>query len=503
MGVTEKSNQAAAKKDGVVPSRDRAGTTRAASGAAVVSLGLSMAAQFATPPILLSRWHDTGFALFVAVQGFASYVSVADAGVQLYLIQRLATLRASGETLAADALTRGGLRAFAMLALAGAALVSLAFVLTGHRVWYELAHTCGMGARDVLAGALSQIVAGGFSLGLGGWSTAVDYGHGRYVRVQFFGTLRMIVTTIGVVALAEARVGPAAVMMIVGLVQIAFELTRFTLTFRGERWGVTEAAPARRILREARGSVVLMFSTTTQNGLQPYVTAALSSTVVSVAVPGRTLANGARTLSTAIGSVAFVSVAARFAELSDARARYALWVRNAPLMSLVQLGGVAALLGLAPFVVPHWLPRQSAAILGLLPLYGLEQGAFAASVPVVILAQAVGRFGALGGITLASAVVSIGATLLLVPRYGAVGFAGANAAAAALVFVPALIVWEWNYWRGLGVKAGSTLIWRGLMVVAAAAIALAEWRSPPLGFGLCLILTVGVGLGAMRLRRRG
>ena len=124
MGVTEQRNSSAAIERGGGPAgRSRAGVTRVASAAAVVSLGLSMLAQFATPPILLAGWHATrASALFVAVQGFASYVSVADAGVQLYLIQRLATLRASGEMGAADALTQGGLRAFGVLALSGAVL---------------------------------------------------------------------------------------------------------------------------------------------------------------------------------------------------------------------------------------------------------------------------------------------------------------------------------------------------------------------------------------------
>ena len=248
--------------------------------------------------------------------------------------------------------------------------------------------------------------------------------------------------------------------------------------------------------------MLLSFSTTTQTGLQPYVTAALSSAVVSVAVPGRTLANGARTLSTAIGSVAFVSVAARFAELPDARARYELWVRNAPILSVVQLGGVAALLGLAPIVVPYWLPHQSAAILQLLPFYCVEQGAFAASVPVVILAQAVGRFGALGGVTLAAAAVSITATLLLVPTYGAVGFASANAAAAALVLVPCLIAWEWRYWRGVGVSAGSSMVWRSVIVLATLAVAVVEWRSRSGGVIACLLLVAIVGVSAIRRRRR-
>ncbi len=360
----------------------------------------------------------------------------------------------------------------------------------------------GPSLPEALFAALAQVLAGGASLASGSWCTAVDCGRERYLRIQVFGLARTLVTTAGVALLALGGLGPARALIIVSFAQVVLELSRFVVTRAGEPRDVKEAVPARQVLREGRGSLVYAFAVTTQNGLQPYVTAALSPSVVSVAVPGRTLANSTRTLSTAIFNVVWVPVAARFAELTDGPRRHAFWSRNAPLLSLVQLAGVAALLALAPLVVPHWLPSKADDILRLLPLYCVEQGAYAASLPVLVLALANGRFGLLGAVTLASATVSIVGTLVFVPSHGAVGFAAANAVAGAVVAAPLLIAWEWRYWREQGVVGVGTTGTRALLLLASIAISIAHWRSPRLGVCLSLVLVAVVGGAVVRSRRR-
>src|SRR5258708_3991663 len=126
---------------------------RGASALTILALPVNIATQFVLPPVLLARWGDLGYAFCVAVQGFASYVSVADAGVLLYLSRHLAVLRAAGDEKAALALTRGGLRAFGVLACAGAAVVFLAFLLSGRRIWGTLALSVGITPAMALAAA--------------------------------------------------------------------------------------------------------------------------------------------------------------------------------------------------------------------------------------------------------------------------------------------------------------------------------------------------------------
>jgi hypothetical protein len=464
-------------------------------------LVVQLLGQLALPPVLLKAWGDPGYALFVAIQGFGAYISVSDAGIQTYLTQRLATLRALGRDEEAAHLTTTGLRALRLLASFGLLAVSLGFVATGHAVWSGVASKAHLGAIAVLAAAAGQFASGAVSVAFGGWTTSVDCGHGRYVRVQAFGMGRTLVSMGAAAAAAVLGGSPAMAIFAASGGLVALEAVRFALVYRSERpLARKEATGALALAREAAGSVVLTIAQTTQSGLQAYVTTAISTAVVGVAVPGRTLANGARSLASAASTVVWVPIAARFAELAEPEARYAFWRRNAPLLSVLQLAGVIALLALAPLVVPRWLPSRSSAILALLPYYCAEQCAYAATVPTVVLLQAAGWFAALGGASLLAALVSVAATIALVPSHGASGFAFASAASAQLVLVPGLLGLEWLYWRRRGVAAGGALARRALVVPLSFGAAVLCRRSPA-GAALALAL-VTAALAALTLHRR-
>jgi O-antigen/teichoic acid export membrane protein len=459
--------------------------------------------------VLLAKWGDFGYAFCVAVQGFASYVSVADAGVLLYLSRHLAVLRAAGDELAALALSRGGLRAFGALASAGALIVSLAFVLSGRRIWGTLAVTCGMTPAMALAAALAQMVAGGTSLALGGWSSAVDQSRLRYSRIPFFGIVRNVLVTGSTIGFALYGMNPALTLVSISAVLVMFEGLRFALVLSTEpSFRSVQSPPIRTILHEARGSLFYYLATSTQNGLQPYVTAAISSEVVSLAVPTRTLANGARSLATAVASVIWVPVAARFVQLGDGDERLRFWRRNSPTITMIQVAGVAVLLALAPFVVPRWLPSKSDQIIQLLPFYCVEQGVYVATIPSVLLMQAVGSFGTLGALTFAAAVSTVAGTFALVPRYGATGFAAASAASALFVLAPAVLIAEWRYWRASGISAASVLGPRIAVAVFTAATAIPyvhHRRLTVAGLTAILALTAAHAIRARRgiwFRRR-
>ena len=476
---------------------------RAASILAVIQLATQTATQLVLPPVLLRAWGDSGYALFIAVQSFAGYVSVADAGIQVYLIQKLATLRARGEHELAMRTTAGGLRALGVLASGGALLVFAAFVATGRPIWHDLGSRIGVPPAVALTAALAQFVSGGVSLLFGGWSTAVDSGHGRYVRLQVFGLARVTLVTIATLVPAALGGSASLALFVASVGGIMFDATRFSLTYRDEpRIPARHAVSIPRVLRDAAGSVVLMLATTTQNGLQPYVTAVMSPAVVSIVVPGRTLANGARSVSGAIGSVLWVPVAARFAEMSDPAARHRFWTRNAPVLSLVQLAGILALLVLAPLVVPLWLPAKSRDILSLLPYYCVEQGVYVAVLPTIVLLQAAGRFAVLGVATLLSAVVSTIAITIFVPRYGASAFAFANAAAAQLILAPCLLLSEWLHWRRCGIRKLGSLPARALALVLTLVVAVLYTRERSLANALLLATTVVAGGYVLWLRRR-
>jgi O-antigen/teichoic acid export membrane protein len=465
-------------------------------------VGVTMVMQIVVPRVLLARWGDAGYAFTVAVQGFAAYVSVADAGVLLYLSRRLAVLRASGDEAAALSLTRGGLEAFAWLAGVGTLIVSVAFVLSGHSVWSTLARTCALTPGWALAAALSQIVWGATSLALGGWSSAVDQGRARYARVPGAGLVRHVIVTIATLGLAESGWGPGATLLAVSALGIAYECARFALALSGEPpLREMKPDPVREILRDSRGSLVYYLATTTQTGLPPYVAASISPSAVSVAVPARTLANGARSVSTALSIVIWVPVAARLSELTVPVERLRFWRRNSPVLSAVHLGGILALLALAPLVVPIWLPSKSSQILALLPAACVEQGAYVATIPSVVLLQATGRFGTLGGATMAAAIAAVVGTVVLVPRYGAFGFTSSGAAAATLIFAPVVIAAEWSYWRSTGTSATSMLASRLVLALLAIGCALAYAAHPWASVAALSLLFGGAAFIALRARR--
>jgi O-antigen/teichoic acid export membrane protein len=257
----------------------------------------------------------------------------------------------------------------------------------------------------------------------------------------------------------------------------------------------------RAVLRDARGSLLYYVASTTQTGLQPYVAAAISPDTVSIAVPGRTLANSARNVSTAVVNVVWVPVAARLFELKSDTERLRFWKRNSPILATIQMAGIVALLALAPVVVPRWLPSKSNAILELLPFYCIEQAVYVATMPSFVLLQAVGRFGTLGAATMAAALATIAGTIALLPSYGAVGFAAASAAAALLIFAPAVLIVEWRYWRTRRVSAASVLVPRMAWCLAVVGCALPYVHHPWATVSVLAALVFAAAGYAVRTRR--
>jgi O-antigen/teichoic acid export membrane protein len=305
-----------------------------------------------------------------------------------------------------------------------------------------------------------------------------------------------------VLLLASLGFDPGTTLLSSAGLVIVFEGSRFALTLRGEPLlRSVPPQPVTRILRDARGSLAYYLATATQTGLQPYVAASISSRVVSVAVPARTLANSARSLSTAVINVVWVPVAARLSELKDGAEQLRFWRRNHLVLSAVQVAGIAVLLGLAPFVVPRWLPAKSDEILRLLPLYCVEQAMYVAAIPSFVLLQATGRFGALGAATLVSAIGTVAGTVALVPHFGAIGFVSSSAGSAALILAPTVLALEWRYWHTKGVSPASTLVPRFALALLVASVAIGYTYHRWLSVAAELAILVFVVWYALRARR--
>ena len=243
------------------------------------------------------------------------------------------------------------------------------------------------------------------------------------------------------------------------------------------------------LLSAARGSLFLAFGGATQNGLQPAITAILSANAAATAIPARTLANGARTVAIAVSNVLWVPLAARLTRDARPADSFLMWKRASPALGTLVLGGVALLLSLAPMVVPIWLPRQSAAILTVLPLFAAEQAAFLAAFPSLMLLQALGMFGHIGAATLAAAICGLGLTYVLVPHWGAAGFGLAGLLATSCVYAPVLVLSEYFFWRRSQVRARGMIAERSTLSLISIASCLAHARWPRASAFVLLALT--------------
>jgi O-antigen/teichoic acid export membrane protein len=463
--------------------RRLAGTTVVTLGGLVVSIGL----QLVIPRVLLVRWGDGGYAVYVAVTGVAAYVSLADAGVQMSLTQRLASLRGSGRDEEALRLARGAVRALSALAVGGVLVLGLALGAFG----------IGAMRRVVVAGALSplalfgamvaQLVSSAVALAAGGWSTAVEQSNEKYSRMPLSALCRALASTTVLLGCAFAGVSSSGALVASACATVPIDLGRFLwariLVQRGP-----EAAGVREVLSGARGSLLMMLAMSTQAGLWPAVVAAVSPLDVGVAIPSRTIANGARLLSIAAQNILWVPLARRFAANTDPKPIYEFWKRHSPVLALIQMTGVLGLVGVAPAAARLWLPGKAAGIDVLLPFFCAEQALLIATAPSQVLLQAVGRFGRLGAIQFAQAFVGIAATLVLMPHWGALGFAMASAGATAVCVLPGFLAEEYAHWKSMNCRPAGVLGPR--LAFAAAGLLCAPTMAYSHGWATLLALVV-------------
>jgi hypothetical protein len=440
-----------------------------------VNLGMTMVLQLATPVVLLRRWGDSGFALFIAVRGVANYAMLADAGLQAYLTQRYALLLGSGELAAAVRLVQAGWRALLWLACAGFVLVTTGFLLLGPALWRTLAHASGASSALVLVAFIATSAASVVALSFGGWSSVVEIPSGRQTRMQSYSLLRNFITVGLFIPLAFVA-GPMASILFVAFVQASMDLYRWSRTRRlVPNVDCSGASPVRFWALTARSSLGMLAlgANATQSGLQPAVAAGISAPVVGVAVPARTLANASKQLGSVLGNAIWPPLTKRLAASASAAERIAVWKPAATALVLLNLAGIGLVGAIAPLLLPHWVPSKAAAMQAILPVLLLEQVALAAAAPSQYFLATQGAFGRIGSFQLVGAILGTAILPFLVTRWGAFGMAWAGAIGTLIVVVPLLLWSERALWRGLGASAAPDQTSRLLLCAGVAAFVVA------------------------------
>jgi O-antigen/teichoic acid export membrane protein len=190
----------------------------------------------------------------------------------------------------------------------------------------------------------------------------------------------------------------------------------------------------------------------------------------------------------AVSNVLWVPLAAKLAGYERPADTFHVWRRISPVLALLVLVGVTALLCVVPVVVPIWLPHQSETILRIFSYFAVEQAAFMAAFPSLMLLQALGRFGQLGAWALTTSICGVTLTWMLVPRAGAAGFGIANALVTCVVYAPGLLLSEYLYWHRVGVDARGFLARRGGLCLTTTAACLAYAAHPAVA--ACFLLAV-------------
>jgi len=473
-----------------------------ATAASLIAQVASLAIQLAIPRVLLARWNDGGYAIYIAVTGIAAYLGFADAGVQIYMTQRLSVLCGAGSFVEAGRVARGALRALILLALVGSAILGLAVVTLGMAAIQPVVRASGTGRRVIVIVALALVASAAVALASCGWSSAVEQSHGKYARTPLMGFGRTIITNGFLLSCASLRVAAPTTLVMLACLTVPLDLARAALAWRLLAPG-PQAEAVTRVIVGARGGLVMMIASSTQSGLVPATAAAIAPLQVGVVIPSRTVANGARMLTGIAQNILWAPLASRFASYGTAASSFRFWVRYSPVLALIQLGGVAALASAASVVTHVWLPSKAPGIDRVLPLLCAEQALLVAIAPTQVLLPALGHLLGSGAIQLGQALVFLVLTVLLMPSMGALGFASASAIATATCLVPGLLLAEYRYWTSVGVRPARMLMTRSMGAFGGILCALSMTQSRAASIAVSSAVLVAVGAHAWHSVRRG
>ncbi len=468
---------------------------RIATLLSIGSVGGSVLTQLLTPRVLQDRWGDAGYEWAIALQGIASVVLVADAGIQAYLTRELALLHDSPQAAKFRAVATAGLRGLASTGLVLTVLLSVAFAMLVR------APTSIVASRTLAAGVFALVTVSLFtSLACGGWATAVLVGSARYVRGHLEALVRNLVAGLSLPLLAYLGAGPVRALALYACGLMVVDLARFAGASRVLPRTTTDSPMSmREIMWQARGSFLLSLSGPVQTGLQPAVAAQLLAGTIAVGVPARTMGSAARLLTNAVINAIWVPLARQVAP-GRPNAQHA-WRTASGRMATLQLAAITFVMLVAPIVTPLWLPNKHAAVMRVVPIFLLEQACYICAAPSLLLLQSAGQFGRVAMVQLGGALVSLVLTIFLVPTYSALGFAIASALSTVLIVVPASALLERAYVHTLGGSAGPVFGLRLLITLSTVGAVVVFSARPLTGFCLACITTLASAAFSLRSSR--
>lgn len=469
---------------------------------AVLSQLLSVAVQVGLPAVLLRRWSEAAYALVIAVQSLAASLAATDAGVQLVLLTKLNELTALGEHKRARGLAFATFRLLGVSILLGLLLLAAFVPLFSRRLFDTLAPAAGIGTSSLVLALVLNALAAASSVLLGGWSTAVETSRGQYHRVPLLGLLRSALSAGSVLLCAQLRGSPALALGLSACLALAVDLGRFSLSvgyLRGER----EAIAFKELLRILASAPIAAASNAVTGGLLPASVSLLHPEHAGASFPGRTLANSARLVTSALLNTAFAPMQPRLLQLRsepEKCLRFTTLLTDA--FAALHAGSIAGVVLVAPFFVPRWLPAQAPTMLHALPVFLVDQLFAVLVIPSTLVHLAAGRVGLVGVASILAGFLSVLAAALLMPSLGAFGFGLSISLGTALAAAPLLLWTEHRDWRAQGVRLDlrGRLTFAALAALSVGASAFTPRLSPlvALAVGLFALYRLGVLYRSLR-----
>jgi O-antigen/teichoic acid export membrane protein len=427
---------------------------------------VGLAQQVVLVPFFLRAWGDGTYGDWLAATAVASYLGLADMGVQSYAVNRLSQDHARGD----DAGFRRDLHStyvlYALLALAGAVVLGLLAALLPWEAWFD-GHAIG----PVDAGRIATIAGAGVLVSIAtGFAASLHKAYGDAARSAAAGTLARLLTIAVTVAALWVRLGPVAVALAV--------LASQFLAALASTWDLVRLHPeARPSFHDARRETVraflapsLMFLLVqvayglTVQGTVIVASVALGGAAATTFATARTLVNVVRQAVQLLGNSLWPEFT-RLHSTGDARlpVLHRLLVKGT---SLVTAALVPALATMGPTLYGLWTGGRvtvDATLLHWLLLGVALQAPWLAS---SVLLAATNRHGGLSILYVVQGLLVVGLSAIMAPRLGTAAMGIALATTDFAVF--GVLVPRWAQ-AVTGERLGAYL--RGIYVPYAALLA--------------------------------
>lgn len=400
----------------------------------LVGFGITLAVQIVLPRLLQLGLSEAEYAAFVAVTALASYIGLADGGIKLPLLRELTVLHSSGKRGAFRGEVARAAKFYGLAAVAG--FMFAAYWLPG---LVETIHA----SSDRLQGS-SFAVASGFlliataiSLAIGTLHSSVIWSMQRFALAQLVSlgcSVTSAVVLITALVVTRDLVLSIAAQALTLLVLDIGRLIHVLRLMRAYRDVPAEAPP--RAMRRLIGDGLWMRVAEVLSGAAfPHAMTMLAFSQVAVAIPCRTLANGALQISMGFLNLLQVRVTNRLAQAESAAEGMNIYAIGSCFLGALHLLGVGAVGLLSQTIFSYWLPQHVDRVLDFLPGMLAEQALLSAALPASVLFIAEARLALWGAARAGGAVVGLLVFALGLPLLGEMAFGVGLAVAALPVFI--------------------------------------------------------------------